>query len=888
MSIQTGTQLGPYKVHSLIGKGGMGQVYRAEDTRLGRAVALKVLAPELSQKPVIRERFLREARAISRVAHPNICALYDVGNEDGIDYLVMELLEGENLAMRLRKGPLPQDQLLRRAIEIADALAKAHRHGIIHRDLKPGNIFLTASGAKLLDFGLAKLREPEMSLSVAQTEAGRAEELTMEGTILGTVQYMSPEQLEGKAADHRTDIFAFGMILYEMATGKKAFEGSSYASLIAAILSTKPTAITLTAHAIPASLDRVIMKCLAKDPEERWQSAQDLASELRWIAEGGAQRTFRLSGTKKWFSERNVLRVLALALLAAVAGLAITAHRKPSPVEPIPLTKLSVLMPPDSRNAGPVALSHNGRKLVFTAINGDGSKSLWIRNLESLESKPIAGTEDAVSGFWSPDDRFLAFFTQSKLKKIQVGGGPAENLWDVSGAKGGTWNQENTLLFAPTFTGGLYRMPAQGGKATPLTKLDAALQESSHRWPWFLPDGKHFLYVVLAAQRERCGTFVGSLDDANLKKHILNDFSRVEYVAPGYLIFSRGSTLVAQAFDVNRLELKGDTLSLGEKVGYDGYSGYAAFSTSDNGSLAFGMIDQLRTQLAWYDRSGKKTSVLGDPADYREMAFSPDESKVVLERADTATGNNDLWIVDLVRGSFSRFTFEPSNEVAALWSPDGSKIAYCSNPEGIINLYQKSATASSTPELVVASADPKYPDDWSADGKFILYESSSQKTKFDLWYVPMVGEHKPLPFLQTQFNETHGRFSPDGKWIAFSSDESGRSEIYLRRFPPSGDNWQISTEGGDQVQWRKDGKELIYLSADKKLMTVPFTSGDSPKLGVPHALFSTLVYPNSLVDNRNQYVTSADGNRFLFIEKVDPTNTAPIEMILNWPAALTQ
>lgn len=892
MQITTGTILGPYRVHSLIGRGGMGHVYRAEDTRLGRTVALKVLSPERADRHDLRERFIREAKAISRVAHSNICALYDVGHQDGTDYLVMEYLEGETLAARLQKGPLPKDQLLRTGIEIADALAKAHRHGIIHRDLKPSNIFMTASGAKLLDFGLAKQGEVELStsISIAQTEPGRiGHDLTVDGAILGTVQYMSPEQLEGKNIDSRTDIFAFGAVFHEMATGKRAFEAKSQATLIASILTSQPPSIISQERNLPPALDRLVNKCLAKDPDERWQSATDLASELRWIAEGGPERSFPKPAWSKFFSEKILLRTVAALLLLAVIAMTLTLRRVSSSVQQIPLTKLSVMMPAGARNTGSLALSHDSRKLVYSALSNEGTASLWMRDLDSLESKPMAGTEDGTAPFWSPDDRFLAFFTQSKLKKVQVGGGPAQNLCDASGAKGGSWNKEGTLLIAPTFTGGLYRISADGGPLKPVTTPDASLQESSHRWPWFLPDGKHFLYVVLAAQRENCGIFAGSLDDPKFKKRLLPDFSRVEYASPGTLIFSRGNTLLAQSFDADRLELNGEALSLGEKTGYDGYSAYAAFSTSNVGTLSFGNIDALRTQLAWFDRGGNRQSVLGEPADYREMSFSPDESKVVLERSDPATGNNDLWIVELLRGAFSRFTYDPSNEVAPLWSPDGNRIVYCSNPNGRINIYEKSAAATGNPELVVDSAEPKYPDDWSPDANYITYESVSPQTKYDLWYVPLSGDRKPEIFLQTQFNETHSRFSPDGKWIAYTSDETGRGEIYLRRFPSSGDGkWQVSTGGGDQAQWRSDGKELYYISADKKLTVVPIRLDKEPTLGTPAPLFQTRVIPNTLVDNRNQYLVDSGGTRFLFTERVDPTTSSPIQIILHWQASLEQ
>ncbi|HSP07938.1 MAG TPA: hypothetical protein VLR94_12235, partial [Acidobacteriota bacterium] len=457
----------------------------------------------------------------------------------------------------------------------------------------------------------------------------------------------------------------------------------------------------------------------------------------------------------------------------------------------------------------------------------------------------------------------------------------------VSGAKGVTWNQDGTLLISPTFTGGLFRLPASGGAMTPVTTLDATLQESSHRWPWFLPDHQHFLYVILAAERRNCGIFVGSLTDPAFKKHLLSDFSRVEYVPPGYIIYMRGKTLLAQQFDPRRLELKGESFSLGEKAGYDGYSAYGAFSASAQGVLSFGKLDEAQKEIVWHDRNGKELGSMGQPADYREPSMSPDGKKVVIEKRDLETDNNDLWIVELSRGTFSRFTFESSNEVSPVWSPDGKAVIYCSNPDGRINIYQKQVSGSGSQEILVNTADPKYPDGLSSDGRYLLYDELANTTKFDIWYVDLQNGNKRAPFLNTPFNETHARFSPDGLWVAYSSDESGRSEVYIRRFPPSSDvSLQISTTGGDQAQWRIDGKELFYISADRQMMSVPIQPGATLEPGDPVPLFPADVDPNGLIDDRNQYLVTADGQKFLFAQRAAQPEVSPITVILNWTAML--
>lgn len=888
MAIATGTRLGPYEVLALLGVGGMGEVYRAKDTRLDRIVAVKVLPLHFSGNATLRQRFEREARAISSLSHPNICALYDVGNQEGVEYLVMEYLEGETLAERLKKGALTKEQTLRHGIEIAEALDKAHRQGIVHRDLKPTNIMLTKSGAKLLDFGLAKLRNAELLSPVSEasylpTEANP--HLTTEGTVLGTFHYMAPEQLEGRDTDARSDIFTLGIVLYEMATGQRPFSGDSRASIITAILVSDPIPVSSIQPTLPAGLDHIINKALAKDPEDRWQSARDVASELKWISEPGSQSGQRTAifPARRLKRKQLLFPVLSAVFLLSTILLAFAYYRYAHTSKPLQSFKLSILPPPKTMATNSLAISPSGQQMVVATISGEGQKSIWARSLDSMSIEPLPQTEDGTFPFWSPDNRFIAFFTQNKLKKMEINGGPPQVLCDVSNARGGAWNREGVILISPSFTTGLYRIPATGGPLTPLTTLDASRHETSHRWPWFLPDGKHFLLVVLGAERKNCGIFISSLDNPKQKQQLLTDFSSVQYVDPGYLIFTRDTTLMAQPFDPDRLQLTGESFSLHEKVGYDGYTAYATFSVSDNNVLTYGSADALKMQLVHVDRSGKQINLLGEPGRYAEPRLSPDEKKLVVERIDPDTTNYDLWIVELSRGTFTRFTFDPSNEVSSIWSPDSQQIAYCSNPKGSVNIFQKAASGSGTDEILVDTPNPKYPTDWSRDGKYILYDEIDPKSKFDLWILPMTGDRKPWNYLRSQFNESHGQFSPDGKWIAFSSDETGRSEIYLQGFPATaGGKWQISSSGGDQAQWSRDGTELYYMGTDNQLMVVKINQGPTFEAGVPTPLFRANVPPNTMTDARNQYVISADGQRFLLVTLARESTASPITVMLNW------
>ena len=721
MTLTSGTRLGRYEIVSPLGAGGMGEVYRARDTRLDRTVAIKVLPPHLSTSPELRQRFEREAKAISALNHPHICSLHDVGHQEGVDYLVMEYLEGETLAERLKKGAPPLEQVLRCGIEIAGALDKAHRQGVIHRDLKPGNVMLTKAGAKLLDFGLAKLKGAESKPSASELSVLPTAEkpITEEGTILGTYPYMAPEQLEGKEADARTDIFAFGAVLYEMATGKRAFTGRSKASLIAAILEHEPVPISTLQPMVPAALDRLVRTCLAKDPDERWQTAHDVLLELKGIGEAGAQPGMA-TALRPRPRERLAWSLATFAvLIAAIATtVALSLRERGSPR----VLRFSVLLPKEVGSVLESAISPDGRRLAFTARHPDGKRLLWIRPIDSLAAQPLAGTEGAMLPFWSPDSRLLGFFAEDKLKKIEASGGSVQTVCEAVLGRGGTWSREGTIVFGGRSAGGdevLHRVSEAGGAATALTQLDRAHHESIHLFPSFLPDGDHFVYFVDSDRLEDHAVKMGSLRSGKTTR-LLDVISNAAYAPPGYLLYSREGTLLAQRLDTRSMQLVGEAFPLGAAVAVGG-GVRRDFSVSAEGTLAY-TIGTPERRLIWVDRSGRPVGTAGEPGYYVHVELSPDDARAALERLDSPGGISDVWVFDFSRGTSSRFTFDPGFDFNPVWSPDGGRIAFASNRAGAYHLYQR-ASAGGPEERLLESSAVLYATQWSPDGRFIVYEA---------------------------------------------------------------------------------------------------------------------------------------------------------------------
>ena len=891
MSLAPGTRLGPYEIVAPVGAGGMGEVYRARDTRLERTVAVKVLPSHLAASTEVRQRFEREAKTISSLSHPHICALYDVGNQDGVEFLVMEYLEGEPLSDRLAKGPLAFDSVLRYGLEIADALDKAHRQGIVHRDLKPGNVMLTKSGVKLLDFGLAKAVAPSAarsgaSLTALPTEA-RGSNLTEEGTILGTFQYMAPEQLEGRDADARTDIFAFGAVLYEMATGKKAFSGRSQASLISSIMGSEPPAVSTVAPMTPAAFDRVVRTCLAKDPDDRWQTAHDIGVQLKWIQEGGSAVGLPAPVIARRKGRERIAWVLAVLATAGLIGLAARDWRRSSARAPV--ARFSVLAPvktmftpPGELSSAQMALSPDGRTLAFVANASGGRPLLWLRPLDSFDAVPLAGTEDALHPFWSPDGRAIGFFTPTSLKRVEASGGTPQRLCDAVAGRGGSWSREGVIVFAHSSPTPLFRVPDTGGESQPATDFDAARGDDRHRYPSFLPDGKRFLFWSRSSKPQHTGIYVASLDSRKARLIVKSD--AMGGYAAGYLLTVQQGMLVAYPFDEESAQVRGNPVRVAEGVLTGNPPGYAPFSVTDT-TMAYSAPWAKSRQLSWFDRSGRRLGTVGEPADYSTPRLSPDEKRIAVAIREEGKTNTDIWIFDSIRTTWSRLTFDPAAERAPLWSPDASRIVFTSASRGILDLYEKPASGSGEPRIAVSSLSDKFPTDWTRDGRFLVYHAfGGGSSTWDIWAAPTDGG-KPLELFASKFTEAHGRVSPDGRWIAYASDESGRFEIYVTQFPQRRGRWQISTAGGSQPWWRGDGKELFYLGPEQTLMSVPVRPGDAFEAAVPTGLFRAN-FPTLVPAFWPNYCATADGQRFLVSELVPEAVVSPINVVLNWTAGL--
>ncbi len=885
MSIAAGTRLGPYEIIAPVGAGGMGEVYRARDTRLGRDVAVKVLPASYADHKDRLARFRQEACAAGALNHPNILAIYDVGTDDHLPYVVSELLEGETLRQRMGGAALPQRKAVDYGLQVAHGLAAAHEKGIVHRDLKPENLFITKDGRmKILDFGLAKLAQTE--INQIQTDVPTRRVDTDPGTVIGTVGYMSPEQVRGQGVDHRSDIFAFGAILYEMLSGKRAFHGDSAVETMSAILREDPPELSATNQNVAPALERVVHHCLEKSPEERFQSARDLAFDLQALSGTSGQTlasslpvtTFR---SRRW--ERPAWLTLTAILLLAAFALAVPYFRSSSPPVEAHAIRFLVFPPEQSNIAGIPQISPDGRRLVARTADSTGKIALWIRPLDSLVWQMLPGTDGATFSFWSADSRSIGFFSGGKLKRIEATGGATQTICEAAEGRGGTWNREGTILFSPGGFGGLFKVSAAGGVPTVATKLDESRQETSHRTPYFLPDGKHFIFLAMTASREGTGIYLGGLDSTE-RKRLLTSTQNVVYAPPGYLLFMRDTTLMAQQFDPATLQLSGEPLPVVEQVNVNPL-GIGFYSVSDNGVLVYGGGGIGKANLSWFDRTGKLLNSTGEPTEYSNLSLSPDEKRVAVSVRDSQIGLRDIWIVDPVRTTSMRFTFNPADDFLPIWSPDGSNIVFVSDQNGLGNLYEKPTSGAASEELILKTDERKWPSDWSRDGQYIAFTSANLKTKLDLWVLPVVGERKPIPFLQTPFNEDVPKFSPDGRFIAYNSDESGQYEIFVQPFPASGAKWQVSTGGGIQPHWRRDGKELFYLAPNKKLMVVDVNRGNGTfEAGVPKVLFQTRIigYPGP----RNSYDCSADGQRFLINSLPSEATSIPVTVVLNWAADL--
>jgi eukaryotic-like serine/threonine-protein kinase len=855
MPVATGTRLGPYEILGRIGAGGMGEVFKATDTRLNRTVAIKVANQQFS------ERFEREARAVAALNHSNICTLHDVGP----NYLVMEYIEGTPL-----KGPLPLDQALKYASQICDALDAAHKKGIIHRDLKPANILVTKAGIKLLDFGLAKQCGP-----LEQSDDTRA--LTQEGTIAGTLYYMAPEQLQGKSdVDSRADIFAFGCVLYEMLTGKRAFDGSDRASVIVAVMERPAPSITEIA---PAALDRVLKRCLEKDPDERWQSARDLKWALARVGESGAE--------KPGVQTKGLLyKVAAAASTLAALCLAFPYFRgQPADERVLKFT----LMPPERGQfsfgtyVGGIALSPDGKNAAFVATV-DGKTALWVQPLDGAAARPLPGTEGAAKPFWSPDGKSIGFFAGdgSRLLRVEATGGTPLAICTIPYPVGGTWTSDGQIIFG-TGDSGLFRVSASGGTPSPLTTPDVSRGEIAHAWPQMLPKGR-LLFLSRSTKAENTGVFLTSLANPNEHLPVLRT-SLVALYAPdrdgrNYLLWRRGGTLLAQEFDADAGRLTGDPRVVTDPVAALSDSSQMDLAVSGGGLLLY-RASSPRLQFTWLDRAGKILGSMGDPDDYSLFRLSPDGRNVAAMRS-RPTGGSDLWLLNVDRGLGTRFNSRPSN--LPVWSPDGRTIVFGSGIPR--NLYRKESSGGGEDERLTESRNTQAASDWSRDGRFLLYSEIAQGTNFDLWVQPVTPEGKRAgdawPWLRTPFNEYLGHFSPDGRWVAYASNESGRYEVYIDSFPNPRNKTRISTGGGDRPKWDPDGRHLFYVSSDGKLMSsILKPSGDSLEPSAARELFALpsgdlAGYP---------YEVAPDGKRFLVL--ATPRNSVqPLTVIVNWPALL--
>ena len=913
MALAAGTKLGPYEILLPLGAGGMGEVYKARDTRLDRTVAVKILPTHLSSDPEAKQRFDREARSISSLSHPNICPLFDVGHQDGTDYLVMEFLEGETLAARITRGPLPTDQLLKIGVELSDGLDRAHKTGVVHRDLKPANVMLTKSGAKLMDFGLAKATEeavtPASSLTQTLNSPGSATPLTQAGMVVGTFQYMSPEQVEGKPADTRSDIFSLGALLYEMASGKRPFDGRTTASVIAAILERDPAPISTIQPTSPASLDRLVKSCLAKDPDDRWQTAHDVKLQLQNLRDSVSQSAY--SGTGEALAvqagtaaaqaartRRNrdtALLVLGTMLVSALvfSALGYVAHAP----RPETVLQAAINLPPGAafdKFDLSIALSPDGSKLAFVARDSNGEQSLWVRPLDSPNARSLPGAAGGEMPFWSPDSRSIGFFADGKLKRVDVATGNAATICEAPSARGGSWGNQGTIAFAAHNTGPLSVVPATGG--TPVTATDVGDDAGSDRLPWFLPDGVHALFV-----RSKAVAFaknsIGLVDTKTREVKILFESdSQPEYAEPGYVLFLQAGSLVAQPFDAKKLATAGDPFPVVQEVTLYKARRSAQFSVANNGTLVYvhdtGTVMQ---QLAWYDlESGRELAKIGEPARFTSYALSPDDDRVVASIASTSNSAVDssaaLWMYEVKQNSSSRFTFGEGSFRLPIWSTDGRSVFYEQISDAFA-LYRKAASGGADPVAIpLPGASNFAADAVSPDGAWLAV-SGQRPRFFQVDMVPLVPGRTSYTFVSEKANVRGLTFSPDGKWASYLSDETGKYQLYVVPFPGPGGRWQISKDGAPRGGWTKIPNRLMYMGTDDKFYVADVAEKNGEiEVRSAHVVFggekllsadSTLRASLGVV----QSTLARDVKRILLAAPAAGGSQAALQLITNWPLA---
>jgi eukaryotic-like serine/threonine-protein kinase len=901
LALASGTRLGVYEVTAQIGQGGMGQVYRARDTKLDRDVAIKILPEAFAHDADRLARFTREAQTLASLNHPHIAAIYGLEESGGVRALVMELVEGEDLSQRIARGAIPLDEALPIAKQIADALEAAHEQGIIHRDLKPANIKVRSDGTvKVLDFGLAKAMEPAAgsSPSMSQSPTITTPAATRMGVIMGTAAYMSPEQAKGKVIDKRTDIWAFGCVLYEMVTGTRAFEGEEVSEVLARILERDPDFSALPSTTPPA-IRRLLRRCLEKDRKRRLDSAADARLEIDEALTAPAEHLVASTAQPRNVGWRSALG--AALLTGGVLAIAATLYvRRPAPAPVITRLEIST---PGTGYPFQFALSPDGRRLVFVT-GATGPPQLAVRVLDQVGVQILAGTEGASYPFWAPDSRTIGFAAGGKLKRIDLSGGGPQALADVPGFRGGTWNDEGVIVFAPTPASGLglMRVSATGGTPVVVTHLATGQSFLQHSWPQFLPDGRRVLFFVGSnVAPTRRGVYVASLDGGEPMRVVAAE-THARYAPPGYLLRVSQGVLVAQRFDAARATVSGDLVPVAQGVGQNDGNFLSAFSVSATGILAHRSgVGASRRQLVWLDRTGKVLGVVGPPDENfpSSPALAPDDRRVANGRI--VQGNSDVWLTDVAREVATKFTFDPATEVSPVWSPEGSRVVFRSLRNGPSDLFVKPANGATDEQPLLVTPQNKTPLDWSRDGRFLLYANLDPKTQSDLWVLPLAPStgaadaRKPFPVVQTAFDETQGQFSPDGHWLVYTSNESGREEIYVRPFPESGGKWQVSTAGGSQPRWRVDGKELFYVAADARLMAVPIRvtpDGRAVDAGTPVALFRTRLATGANItlsgwQSRALYAVARDG-RFLMNVNVDAgaADVSPLTIVLNWDAGL--